>query len=595
LLQTPDWHVPPWVRVPEVLDGQFGCEQVVPLGHFWQPPLPSHLPVFPQLAAAASGGQKLVGTGSEFSGVAAQVPTVFTLHAWHDGHEGVVQQTPSTQLALAHWLPAPHVAPGANLPTQFPVATPGFWQKLPEGQSVSCAQPATVQVPVVAPGFWQKLPAPHWASAVQWAQPEVVQMRPVDEHVVVLGGAHAPGAVPVQWETAVKIDPLQEAVPHGTVAAVTAQAPLPSQTPVCPQGALAVQRAWGSATPGPTGAQVPDGLHVWHKPQLVELQQTLSTQFPVVHSCPVPQVAPGACFGLQVPPVPVQKKPVAQSVSALQTILQAVVPLQRKPLHDCVTFEQSPPAQEPADVSVADVAGQLAAEHTVPFGYFWHPPAPSHLPLVPQLAAPWSVQNVAGACVPGATGEHIPGDPATLQAWHPAQLLDPQQTPSTHAPLMHWLPVVHARPLAFSAQLLLVPVPWQVNGDTQSVSATQVVLHALVPHTNGVQGVVAGTAQAPAPVQWEMGVKVDPVHEALPQLTLALARAQAPAPLHRPVLPHGGAATHRVSEPPAAMLAQVPGLPVLLHCWQVPQVAVEQQTPSTQKFPVRQSVLAVQA
>jgi hypothetical protein len=197
-----------------------------------------------------------------------------------------------------------------------------------------------------------------------------------------------PGAVPVQWDAGVKIDPLHEAIPQGTALVATAQAPVPSQRPVCPQGGLAVQRAWGSALPAPTGAQVPLGLHVWHRPQLVELQHTPSTQLPVVHSCPVPQLAPGACLALQVPPVPVQKKPVAQSVSALHVVLQAAVPLQRKPMHDCVGFEQVPATHEPARVSVADVAGHVAAEHPVPSGYFWQPPAPSHLPLVPQLAAP---------------------------------------------------------------------------------------------------------------------------------------------------------------------------------------------------------------
>jgi hypothetical protein len=42
----------------------------------------------------------------------------------------------------------------------------------------------------------------------------------------------------------------------------------------------------------------------------------------------------------------------------------------------------------PATFSVADPVGQLAAEQDVPFAYFWQPPAPSHLPFVPQLAPP---------------------------------------------------------------------------------------------------------------------------------------------------------------------------------------------------------------
>ena len=31
---------------------------------------------------------------------------------------------------------------------------------------------------------------------------------------------------------------------------------------------------------------------------------------------------------------------------------------------------------------------QAASEHVVLFGYFWQPPAPSHLPLVPQVVGP---------------------------------------------------------------------------------------------------------------------------------------------------------------------------------------------------------------
>ena len=69
------------------------------------------------------------------------------------------------------------------------------------------------------------------------------------------------------------------------------------------------------------------------------------------------------------------------------------------------------------------------------------------------------MQNVVGAFVPAATGAHVPSEPATLQAWQAAQLADPQHTPSTHAPLMHWVPIAQARPLALRAQLLVVPVP----------------------------------------------------------------------------------------------------------------------------------------
>jgi hypothetical protein len=115
----------------------------------------------------------------------------------------------------------------------------------------------------------------------------------------------------------------------------------------------------------------------------------------------------------------------------------------------------------PAGLSVAEPPAQDVVEHVVLSGYFWQPPAPLHLPFVPQVVAPWSVQKVVGAAVPAASGAHAPV-PETLHAWQAGQLELPQQTPSTQLPLMHSLPVVpvaHARPLALSAQLRVAPVP----------------------------------------------------------------------------------------------------------------------------------------
>jgi hypothetical protein len=145
---------------------------------------------------------------------------------------------------------------------------------------------------------------------------------------------------------------------------------------------------------------------------------------------------------------------------------------------------------------------------------------------------------------------------------------------------------------------LLVPEPWQVVGATQSVSAVQVVLHTLLVVSQTklpahVEGVAA--AQAPAPVQWEIGVNVDPAgQEAVPHATAVLPSWQAPAPLQAPVFPHGGLAGQRMSVVLAETLAQLPGLLGVLQAWQVPQAVALQQTPSTQLLPVRQSVGPVQ-
>ena len=73
--------------------------------------------------------------------------------------------------------------------------------------------------------------------------------------------------------------------------------------------------------------------------------------------------------------------------------------------------------------------------------------------------------------------------PFTLHALQAAQLTLPQQTASTQLPLMHSPPAPQARPLGLSAQLLVLPAPWHVNGARQSASAAHIDLQAFVPHT----------------------------------------------------------------------------------------------------------------
>lgn len=92
---------------------------------------------------------------------------------------------------------------------------------------------------------------------------------------------------------------------------------------------------------------------------------------------------------------------------------------------------------------------------------------------------------------------------------------------------------------------------------------------------------------------------VDPVHDWVPHDTVAAASWQAPAPLHMPVLPHGALALtvqrFIVSGLPVGTKVHRPALVPTLHAWQSEQELVPQQTPSTQKLPVRQSLVAVQA
>jgi hypothetical protein len=84
-------------------------------------------------------------------------------------------------------------------------------------------------------------------------------------------------------------------------------------------------------------------------------------------------------------------------------------------------------------------------------------------------------------------------------------------------------------------------------------------------------------------------MKVEPEHDCVPHETVVAASWQAPAPLQAPVLPQGGLATQRLSALPSGVKAQLPELVPTLHDWHNAHALVPQQTPSTQKFPVRHS------
>jgi hypothetical protein len=85
----------------------------------WQAPL-TQTPVLPQGGLAAQ-----LGGSAVLSATFAQVPLPLTLHDWQAGQLEVMQQTPSTQLSLAHSFAATQVAPFAFFETQLPGA-PGL-------------------------------------------------------------------------------------------------------------------------------------------------------------------------------------------------------------------------------------------------------------------------------------------------------------------------------------------------------------------------------------------------------------------------------------------------------------------------------------
>jgi hypothetical protein len=74
---------------------------------------------------------------------------------------------------------------------------------------------------------------------------------------------------------------------------------------------------------------------------------------------------------------------------------------------------------------------------------------------------------------------------------------------------------------------------------------------------------VVGGTQLPVPSQCEVGVYVNPVHEAVPQETEVEASRQAPAPSQAPVLPQVAPMVQRAcgSVVPLPTLTQAPPAP----------------------------------
>ena len=123
-------------------------------------------------------------------------------------------------------------------------------------------------------------------------------------------------------------------------------------------------------------------------PEHADSQHTPSTQLPKAHwfGSAGLHVAPFDFFATQVPPGPLQYVPPAQSMSVLQVLAHAP-DVQRNGAQACEVALHVPVAHLPASWSV-DVLVHVADEQTVPSEYFWHAPAPSHLPFVPQVVEP---------------------------------------------------------------------------------------------------------------------------------------------------------------------------------------------------------------
>jgi len=152
-------------------------------------------------------------------------------------------------------------------------------------------------------------------------------------------------------------------------------------------------------------------------------------------------------------------------------------------------------------VNVTVPPGQLASAQVVPLGYLW--PAPAwHLPLVPQLVAPWSLHMPAGSELPVATFVQVPRLPDRLQDWQAPLQAELQQTPWAQKPLLHCVLAEQVAPL--------LDVPHELEaqrlGVRHWVSTVHELKHLLPLQVYGLQASVLGVTQRPAPSQVEIGV-----------------------------------------------------------------------------------------
>jgi hypothetical protein len=148
-------------------------------------------------------------------------------------------------------------------------------------------------------------------------------------HVVFAPATHVP--VPLHVDAALATRLAQDAATHTVPDGHSAHAP-PLHLPSVPHvdTALATQMPRGSVMPFVAAAHVPfvppvrAAEHAWHAPVQAALQQTPSTQKPLVHSSAAVQPTPFACLATHA--VPEQYAPAAQAASFAQDDAHAPAP-----------------------------------------------------------------------------------------------------------------------------------------------------------------------------------------------------------------------------------------------------------------------------
>ena len=141
-----------------------------------------------------------------------------------------------------------------------------------------------------------------------------------------------------------------------------------------------------------------------------------------------------------------------QSMFDVHVPRQSVEPLHMKGAHRCgppPTLQLPAPSQDLPSVCVDELAGHTGGAQDVPACHLWQPPAPSHVPSLPQLAAALTPHLVLGSETPAATGAHVPGVAVSVHETHgPSQVALQHTFCAEHtSPEAHCEGAVHGPPL----------------------------------------------------------------------------------------------------------------------------------------------------
>jgi hypothetical protein len=159
------------------------------------------------------------------------------------------------------------------------------------------------------------------------------------------------------------------------------------------------------------------------------------------------------------------------------------------------------PSQLAPAVKVVPPVGQVAATQDVPWAYFWQAPA-AHLPLVPQLGPPWSLQPPAGSGDPIGTSAQRPSDPASAHERHEPVQAVAQQVPCAQVAEWHSALVEQEAPLGLRPHELAV----QAFPVEHSAPVAQEAKHFDPLQVYGAQMRASGAAQLPLASQLAAGV-----------------------------------------------------------------------------------------